>query len=169
MAFYITAAFLSIIGVVSLRYIDGSQCNNPFDKLFNDRDVMQLLKEVLGNSSSLEEMFSADSFTTAETDCKRNSSCRVELIFQYRNKMELCILSGKRECFSLNCTCAKSQNGGTNLNLGEREFKCNHKKNLMSNACDKEGEQINTTDETANDDNKNNHVTAIESSKQNSI
>lgn len=83
--------------------------------------------------------------------------------------MELCILSGKRECFSLNCTCAKSQNGGTNLNLGEREFKCNHKKNVMSNACDKEGEQINTTDETANDDNKNNHVTAIESSKQNSI
>eukprot|EP00105_Crassostrea_gigas_P001275 XP_011413371.1 PREDICTED: uncharacterized protein LOC105317313 isoform X2 [Crassostrea gigas] len=153
MAFYITAAFLSIIGVVLLRYIDGSQCNNPFDKLYNDRDVIQLLKEVLGDSSWLDEMFSADSFLkTAATDCKRNTSCRVELIFQNRNKMELCILSGKRGCFSLNCTCAKSQNGGTNLNLDEREFKCNHTKKVMSNACDKEGEQINTTDETAKDD-----------------
>lgn len=106
---------------------------------------------------------------TAATDCKGNTSCRVELIFQNRNKMELCILSGKRGCFSLNCTCAKSQNGGTNLNLDEREFKCNHKKKVMSNACDKEGEQINTTDETAKDDNKKNHVTAIESNKQNNI
>lgn len=83
--------------------------------------------------------------------------------------MELCILSEKRECFSLNCTCAKSKNGGTNLKLGDGEFKCNHKKKVISNACDKEGEQINTTDETAKDDNKKSHVTMIESNKQNSI
>lgn len=39
----------------------------------------------------------------------------------------------------------------------------------MSNACDKEGEQFNTTDETAKDDNKTNHVMVIESNKQNNI
>lgn len=39
----------------------------------------------------------------------------------------------------------------------------------MSNACDKEGEQFNTTDETAKDDNKKNHVMVIESNKQNNI
>ncbi|XP_052676491.1 uncharacterized protein LOC128157872 isoform X2 [Crassostrea angulata] len=170
MAFYITAAFLSIIGVVSLRYIDGSQCNNPFDRLFNDRDVIKLLEEVIGHSSWLDEMFSADSFTTAEADCKGNTSCRVELIFQNRNKMELCILLEKRECFSLNCTCAEYQNRGPNLNRGDSELKCNHKKKeVMSNACDKEGEQFNTTDETAKDDNKTNHVMVIESNKQNNI
>lgn len=169
MAFYITAAFLSIIGVVSLRYIDGSQCSNPFDKLFNDRNVKQLLDEVLGHSSWLHEIVYADSFLkTAATDCKRNTSCRVELIFQYRNKMELCILLEKRECFSLNCTCAEYQNGGTNLNLGDSKLKCSHKKKeVMSNACDKEGEQFNTTDETAKGDNEKYHITTIESNKQN--
>lgn len=78
--------------------------------------------------------------------------------------MELCILSGKRECFSLNCTCAGSPNGGTNLNLDERELKFNHKKKVMSNACDKEGEP---TDKTAKGDNEKNHITTIESNKQN--
>lgn len=81
--------------------------------------------------------------------------------------MELCILSGKRECFSLNCTYAGSPKEGSNLKRSDSELKCNHKKKVMSKACDKEGEQFSTTDETAKGDNEKYHITTIESNKQN--
>lgn len=98
-----------------------------------------------------------------------STSCRVDLIFQYKNEMELCILSNQRECFSLKCTCKKGQNNGNSqLNPSYGDFKCTPKKKVMSNACDKEEEQNNnTTDDTVKDNHEQNHTTAIKSNKQN--
>lgn len=97
-----------------------------------------------------------------------STSCKVELIFQYKKKMVLCIFSNQRECFSLKCTCEKGQNKrNSNLNQSSEHFKCTPKKKVMSNACDKEEEQNNTTDDTVKDNHEINPRPAIESNKQN--
>nr|XP_034308250.1 uncharacterized protein LOC105340815 isoform X1 [Crassostrea gigas] len=159
MAFDIFAGFfLFIFGVVLFRDIDGSQCNNPFDKLFKNNaiNVKQLLERVLNKRSWSKTIFSADDFITAENNCERNANCRIELLLQYNNQLELCFWPDQKTCFLLTCMCTKD-------NITEDSsggFKCTHLKKVML----QEVEQINTTDERSRveNDHERNCITAID-------
>lgn len=98
----------------------------------------------------------ADDFITAENNCERNANCRIELLLQYNNQLELCFWPDQKTCFLLTCMCTKD-------NITEDSsggFKCTDLKKVML----QEVEQINTTDERSRveNDHERNCITAID-------
>lgn len=102
----------------------------------------------------------ADDFITAENNCERNANCRIELLLQYNNQLELCFWPDQKTCFLLTCMCTKDNRTEQKLNISSGDFKCTHQKKAML----PEVEHINTTDERSRVtiDHERNYITAID-------